>query len=53
MVNKINLFSLTLLCGCNPFNYFPDSSMEETIEQIIFDKTGVEVDFSGETPEKK
>lgn len=38
-----------LMMGCNPFNYYPDSLLEEEIEEYILEEIGVFVDFSGES----
>lgn len=41
-----------LVVGCNPFNWYPDTSFEESLEQKIQQQTGIRIDLSGDTPDQ-
>ena len=43
----LNLF----LGGCSLLSQYPDSVIEERVEDFIEEETGIEVDFTGSTPE--
>lgn len=51
---KILLYVPTFLAftSCGILNMFPDNPIEEAAEDFIKDNTGVEVDFTGNSPER-
>ena len=50
-MNKfIILTTLYFMMGCQL--YLDDNPLEEYLEEVIQDNTGIEVDFSGRSPEK-
>ncbi len=50
---KYTVLLLSFTYSCNPFNYYPDSVLEEKIEQRIQDETGIFIDLSGDSPENR
>lgn len=42
---------LLFLSSCTFLNRYPDNPLEEIVEDVIEEQTGVEVDFTGSSPE--
>jgi hypothetical protein len=53
-MKNVTLILCILLCGCSQIwkDYPQDNIIEEIAEAALKDKTGIDVDFSPETPEK-
>lgn len=48
----IALLILPMLFSCEYLSWYPDDNpIEEAVEDIILEKTGVDVDFSGDSKE--
>ena len=47
----LRLFVSIFFISCSQMKYWPDSPIEEFVEEIVADKTGIFVDLSGNNPD--
>ncbi len=48
----ISFMLVPMFAGCQYLSWFPDDNrLEEYVEDVIYEETGVQVDFSGDSPE--
>lgn len=56
LLGSVILLMIAFLMSCSTLNivkslYPEDNFIEEEVEDFIYDETGVEIDFTGSTPE--
>lgn len=49
-MNRLISLAVTLICcSCSILKAFPDNPIEQKVEEIIEDETGIDIDFSGDS----
>lgn len=52
MIHVLTLSALFLFTGCSGYKYQPDNVVEESVEFLVDQKLGVDLDLTPDNPEK-